>query len=94
MHVISRKRLKEFYSIHNQAQGPLESWYKAMRLKNYQDINELKLTFASADYVGNDLIVFDIGGNNYRLVAKVIFKYKKVYVRHVLTHAEYDNIKL
>lgn len=94
MHVISRKRLKEFYSKHHQAEGPLESWYKAMRSKNYQDFNELKLTFASADYVGNDLIVFDIGGNKYRLIAKVIFEYRKVYVRHVFTHAEYDNVKL
>ncbi len=60
-----------------------------MNQTTFKDFNSLKLVFPSADKVGN-LVVFNIGGNNYRLFASVHFNRKKIYIRHVLTHKEYD----
>jgi mRNA interferase HigB len=60
-----------------------------MQTTNFRSVDELRATFPSADVVG-DLIVFNIGGNKYRLIASIHFNRGKVYVRHVLTHREYD----
>jgi mRNA interferase HigB len=56
---------------------------------NFISFDDLRSTFPSADKVG-ELIVFNIGGNKYRLIVSIHFNRGKVYVRHVLTHAEYD----
>jgi mRNA interferase HigB len=60
-----------------------------MQTANFRNFDELRATFPSADTV-DDLIVFNIGGNKYRLIASIHFNRGKVYVRHVLTHSEYD----
>src|SRR3989338_5790966 len=89
MHVISKKKLKDFWEQHADSKKPLEAWFKIIRASRYQTLNELRRTFPKADKVG-DRIVFDIGGNKYRLVAVIHFNRFKVYVRHVLTHQQYD----
>ena len=90
MHVISRKKLKEFWARHADSRGALEAWFKVVRTTRYETWADLKRTFAGkVDKVG-DRIVFDVGGNKYRIIAVVHFNRGKVYVRHVLTHAEYD----
>ena len=89
MHVISKKKLRGFWKQHPESKRPLEAWFKIVRASRYQTFHELKRTFPKADKVG-DRIVFDIGGNKYRLVAVIHFNRLKVYVRHVLTHQEYD----
>ena len=60
-----------------------------MEQSDFGNFNELRATFPSADKVG-DLIVFNIGGNKYRLIASIHFNRGKVYARHVLTHGEYE----
>jgi len=89
MHVISRKKLKDFWEKHPDSKKPLEAWFKIVRSNRYHTFHELKRTFPKADKVG-DRIVFDVGGNKYRLIAVMHFNRFKVYVRHVLTHHEYD----
>ena len=89
MHVISKKRLKDFWEKHPESRRPLEAWFKIIRAGRYRTVHELKMTFPKADTVG-DRIVFDIGGNKYRLVTVIHFNRFKVYVRHMLTHEEYD----
>lgn len=89
MHVISKKKLKDFWEKHPESRRPLEAWFKIVRAGRYHTFNELKRTFSKADKVG-DRVVFDIGGNTYRLVAVIHFNRFKVYVRHVLTHEAYD----
>ena len=89
MHVISKKKLKEFWEEHPDSQGPLEAWFKIIRWTRYETFNALKATFPKADTVG-EKIVFDIGGNKYRLITVIHFNRLKVYVRAVLTHAAYD----
>jgi len=89
MHVITRKRLLEFARKHPDTKSALDNWYKLMKRGNFDSFASLRSTFASADQVGK-LIVFNIGGNKARLIAVVHFNRRKVFVRHVLTHEEYD----
>lgn len=89
MHVITRVRLKEFWEKHPNAETSLRLWYKLTSLAQWQNFVELRLVFPSADQVEN-LTVFNIGGNKYRLITLVDYEYQKVFIRHVLTHAEYD----
>ena len=89
MHVISRKALKQFWEQHPDSQSALMRWFKIMEKTDFASLNDLRYSFPSADKVG-DLIVFNIGGNKYRLVASIHFNRNKLYIRHVLTHAEYD----
>ena len=89
MHVISRKALRQFWEQHPDSESALTRWFKIMQQSNFATINELRVTFPTADKV-DDFIVFNIGGNKYRLIASIHFNRGKVYIRHVLTHKEYD----
>ncbi|MGF1933855.1 MAG: type II toxin-antitoxin system HigB family toxin [Nostoc sp. ChiQUE02] len=89
MHIISRARLSEFWEKHSNAQTSLRLWYKLTSVAEWQNLVELRQTFPSADQVGN-FTVFNISGNNYRLITLVDYEYQKVFIRHILTHAEYD----
>jgi mRNA interferase HigB len=88
MHVISRKALRIFWERHPDSQTALVRWFKVMQQTDFHTFNELRATFPSADKV-DDWIVFNVGGNKYRLIASIHFNRGKVYVRHVLTHQEY-----
>jgi mRNA interferase HigB len=89
MHVIAKPALVAFWTQHPDAAGPLQAWYRTMESEIFTDFNDLKATFASADYV-DGLTVFNIGGNKYRLVTAIHYNRHKVFIRAVLTHAEYD----
>ena len=89
MHVITRKRLNEFIKKHPESKVALTQWYKQVRTKNYASLNELHKDFSSADLV-DKLTVFNIGGNNYRLIAAIHYNRRKLYIRAILTHSEYD----
>lgn len=88
MHVIAKSALVAFWKKYPDAEGPLQVWHSLMEAEIYEDFNDLRRTFASADYVDR-LTVFNIGGNKYRLIASIHYNRRKVYIRHVLTHAEY-----
>lgn len=89
MHIITRSRLKEFWKKHPDSKTSLRLWFTLTTAADWQNFVELRQTFPSADQVRN-FTVFNIGGNKYRLVAFVDYTYQKVFIRHVLTHAEYD----
>lgn len=89
MHIISKKKLREFWEEHPRAQSALETWYQAAKSAEWESFAEVRQTFNTADQVGR-FTVFNIGGNKYRLIAVIHFARGKLYVRHVLTHAEYD----
>lgn len=89
MHVISRKKLREFWEIEKQAETPLDNWYRTAKKENWQNIAQVRQFFPHADIFGN-CVVFNIGGNKYRLITKIFFDDKTVLVRFVLTHKEYD----
>ncbi len=89
MHVISKKKLRDFWTRHPQSRTSLEAWCKIVRTSDYHTFHELRMAFPKADKVG-EKIVFDIGGNKYRLITVIHFNRLKVYVRHMLTHRDYD----
>jgi len=92
MRIITLKTIKDFYAKHPTAKTPLLSWYYLTKRSQWSNLNAIKQDFNSVDYVGNDRFVFNIKGNNYRLIAIIIFASKKVYIRFIGTHAEYDKI--
>ena len=89
MHIISKKALKDFWEEYPDSEIPLKTWFKIVKASKYASFNHLRQTFKTADKV-KDKIVFNIGGNKYRLITVIHFNYGRVYVRHVLTHDEYD----
>lgn len=89
MHIITHSRLKAFWQKHPNAQPGLHGWYTRTKEAHWGNFVELRQVFPSADQVGK-FTVFNISGNNYRLIAFVDYEYQKVFIRHVLTHAEYD----
>ncbi len=89
MHVISRARLKEAAQAHADVESALDVWFRVAKLAKWQNLVEVRQTFPSADLVG-DLTVFNIKGNSYRLIVKIEYQWQKIFIKHVLTHAEYD----
>lgn len=88
MRVITRKRLNEFSDKYPATKSALARWYGLAKHDDFSNFAELR-TSPSADQVGK-LTVFNIGGNRVRLIAAIHYNRKKIYIRAVLTHAEYD----
>jgi mRNA interferase HigB len=89
MHVITRKRLQEFWGKHADAERPLRAWWSIIRRKRYRSPQEVRDDFSSASFLGDWRTVFNVGGNKYRLVVDMRYDLGRVYIRSVLTHAEY-----
>ena len=89
MHVITRKRLNEFAEIHPDAKSSLAHWYGLVRRHRFANFAQLREVFPHADQVGK-FTVFNIGGNKARLIAALHYNRNKAFIRHVLTHQEYD----
>jgi mRNA interferase HigB len=89
MRIITKARLTDFYSEHASAKRNLLTWYKVTNDATWQNLVELREIFPSADLVSN-FTVFNIGGNKFRLIVYIDYEYQMVFIRHVLTHAEYD----
>ena len=92
MHIITRKRLNEFADRFPETRNALTHWYRVMKQNNFNSFAELKFLFPSADHAGK-LTVFNIGGNKVRLIAAIHYNRRRVYIRAVLTHEEYDREK-
>jgi mRNA interferase HigB len=90
VNVISKKHLLEFWQSHPLAQTPLRSWFKLLSQVEPTNFAELKESFGSVDLV-KDYVVFDVGGNKFRIIAIVYFESKLVLIRHVFTHDEYNH---
>lgn len=93
MHIISKKTLTDYYSKHPQAKEALEEWYTKTRESHWTCFADIRATFNSADSVGNQHYIFNIKGNDFRLIVVVQFNHQHVFIRFVGTHAEYDKIK-
>jgi mRNA interferase HigB len=89
MHVISYKRLRHFYRDHADAHTSLDNWYKLASQAAWQNLIEVQSLFPKAEAVG-DFTVFNIRGNRYRLIVAIEYERQLIYVKYVLTHAEYD----
>lgn len=90
MHLISNRPLREFAQRHPRADAPLQAWRRMIERNHFPGFANLKSLFQTVDKVG-EVFVFNLGGNKYRLIAAIHFNTQTLYVRHVFTHAEYDN---
>lgn len=89
MHIISIKMLRDFWQKHPTAEKALRAWHSIVEHANFSDLNQIKQLFNSADYVP-PFVIFDVAGNNFRVVVVVHYRAKRVYIREVMTHREYD----
>ncbi len=93
MHIISRKRLKDFWEAgHADAEQPLRAWFAITRAARWSAPADIKQLFPHASFLADNRVCFNIGGNKYPLIVRVMYSTQRVYVRFVGTHAEYDKI--
>lgn len=92
MRIITESRLTAFWRVHPDAEKPLKIWRALVRKKQYKNPHEVKQDFSTVDFLGGNTTVFDIGGNKYRLVVTMRYDMQNVYIRHVVTHEEYDRL--
>lgn len=93
MRIVAKKTLTQYAENHPQAAGGLDDWYEKTRKADWTNLADIRQTFNSVDYVGNQRYVFNINGNNFRLVVLILMTSKTVYIRFIGTHSEYDKIK-
>jgi len=92
MRVIAKKALREFWEKYPSARQPLLSWHKAVQIAKWQNMAEIKERFNSASIINATRVVFNIGGNKYRLICIVRFDKQIIFIRFIGTHQEYDRI--
>jgi mRNA interferase HigB len=92
MRIISRKRLRDFWLHHPDAQSSLEAWYADVKQAEWKTPADIKNVYHNASVVANNRVVFNIKGNKYRLVVAVKYEYGIVYIRFIGTHPEYDKV--
>lgn len=89
MHVISLRRIREFFTAHRDAESSLMAWYKTAQKAVWRNLADVRQVYPSADPVGR-YTVFNIRGNNYRLIARINYRSQTLFVVAVMTHKEYD----
>lgn len=93
MHVISKAALVDFWTRHNQAEAPLRAWYKVASKARWRTPQDIRDAFGTnADFVADNRVIFDIGGNKYRLIVHVSYEYGRILIKFVGTHKDYDRI--
>jgi mRNA interferase HigB len=89
MHVISKKAWKDAVAADPALESPISEWYKVASSASWQNLMDVRKTYSHADFV-DPYTVFNIKGNNYRLVVKIEYRWQLIFVKHLLTHAEYE----
>jgi mRNA interferase HigB len=92
MRIISRKRLVEFWRLHPDAEQPLRAWYAEAKKSSWRSPAEIKTIYRNASLLANNRVVFNIKGNDYRLIVIIEYKQEKIFIRFIGTHQEYDRI--
>lgn len=92
--IINRKTLLDYCKKYPDAASALQGWYYELLKSNFKNFNEVKAIYSNASIVGDDRVVFNILGNKYRLVVRIVFLYKVIQVKWFGTHSEYDKINV
>jgi mRNA interferase HigB len=92
MRIISRRTLREFWAKYPDAEQSLRAWYANTKQANWQAPADIKRDYRNASFIANNRIVFNIKGNQYRLIVAVKYEYSIVYIRFVGTHQAYDKV--
>lgn len=94
MRIIAKRTLRNFWRRHPKAKGPLEAWHQEVVHADWASPSAVKAHFRSASVLSGNRVVFNMAGNQYRLVVKINYPYRVVYIRFIGTHAEYDAIDM
>ncbi len=94
MRIISKKKLKDFWRIHPGAEQQLRAWYTKTKHAQWTSPTDVKADYRNASFTANNRVIFNIKGNNYRLVVAINYSFSVVYIRFVGTHKEYDKINV
>ncbi len=92
--IITRKTLLDYCKKYPSAATALQEWYYEMVLCDFKNFNELKQNYGSASIVADDRVVFNIMGNNFRLVVRIVFDFKAIQIKWFGTHVEYGKINV
>ena len=94
MVVIAKRAINQFIEMHPRSANALLGWYLKTKESDWTNFADVKKSFGATDSVGNGLFVFNIGGRKYRLIARIIFKARTVFIRFIGTHKEYDKVNI
>lgn len=92
MRIIAKRTLREFWERRRDAEEPLLAWYREAEKEDWDNPAKVKAKYGTASVIGDNRVVFNIKGNAYRLVVKINYPHRVVYIRFVGTHTEYDAI--
>ena len=92
LRIIAKKALRDFWTKHNDCEAQLKSWYHEALKADWGNPKEIKREFPSASFLQDNRVVFNIKGNHYRLIVKINYEYRILWIRFIGTHREYDNI--
>lgn len=93
MWVVKRKTLQEFWGLHPDAKGPLDTWYNDAEKADWSSPASVRQDYPTASIIANDRVVFNINANTDRLIVHIRYQHHKVFTRFIGTRADYDNIK-
>lgn len=94
MVVISCRTIRAYTEKYKDVEDRLNNWHTVADKSDWSNFNEMRQLFNSVDAVGNDLYVFNIKGNNYRLIVRIIFRVRTIYIKFIGTHKDYDKVIL
>jgi len=92
LRIIAKRTLREFWEDHADSEQYLKTWYETVKNSNWKSPNEVKMTYINASILKNNRVVFNIHGNKYRLIVKINYYAKIVFIRFIGTHKQYDKI--
>ena len=94
MRIIAKRTLREFWERFQDAEEPLQAWFREVEKEDWAEPAKLKAKYGNASIIKGSRAVFNIKGNDYRLVVKINYQYRVIYVRFVGTHAEYNKVNV
>lgn len=93
MRIIARRTIRQFWEHYPAAEVPLKTWFSRVKLADWSGPADVKRAFGTTvDFVGDNRIVFDLGGNKFRLIVRVVYSHRRVLIKFVGTHKDYDKI--
>lgn len=92
LRIIAKKILRDFWKLHPDSEQQLKAWYQETTKAEWTNPNQIKKEYPSASFLADNRVVFNIKGNHYRLIVKINYDYKMVWIRFIGTHAGYDKI--
>jgi len=90
--IISKRTLREFWEKHKDSEQYLKTWNDTAKNADWKSPNDIKIIYPNASIIADNRVVFNIKGNNYRLIVKINYDYQMIWIRFIGTHAAYDKI--